>query len=194
MPDYSKGKIYKILNNIDNEVYVGSTIETLGKRMGKHRHGMTIQPHLKLYEHMNELGVDNFYIELIENFPCNDIYELRAREGHFIREIGTLNKVVSGRTAKEYREAHKEEHREYDKEYREKHKEHIRDQQKEYYEKHKEHRKEYNKQYREEHKQEITEKSKVKMICECGRELRKSHLNRHLKTDIHKQLMEQQTK
>ena len=53
---------------------------------------------------------------------------------------------------------------------------------------------EQNKQYREEHKQEITEKSKVKMICECGRELRKSHLNRHLKTDIHKQLMEQQTK
>ena len=49
-------------------------------------------------------------------------------------------------------------------------------------------------QYREEHKQETSEKTKEKMICECGRELRKSDLNRHLKTDIHKQLMEQQTK
>ena len=34
---------------------------------------------------MHELGVGIFYIELIENHPCNDIYELRAREGHFIR-------------------------------------------------------------------------------------------------------------
>ena len=37
MPDYSKGKIYKMLNTIDYEIYVGSTIETLGQRMAKHR-------------------------------------------------------------------------------------------------------------------------------------------------------------
>jgi len=32
MPDYSKGKIYKILNNIDDDIYVGSTTETLGQK------------------------------------------------------------------------------------------------------------------------------------------------------------------
>ena len=37
MPDYSKGKIYKILDSIDDEIYVGSTTETLGARMAKHR-------------------------------------------------------------------------------------------------------------------------------------------------------------
>ena len=125
MPDYSKGKIYKILNNIDDEVYVGSTIETLGRRMGKHRDAMKKQQQTKLYEHMNELGVENFYIELIENFPCNDIYELRAREGYFIREIGTLNKRVEGRTTKEYHKQYYEEHKEELKQYREEHKEHI---------------------------------------------------------------------
>ena len=34
---------------------------------------------------MRELGVENFYIELIENFPCDTVEELRAREGHYIR-------------------------------------------------------------------------------------------------------------
>ena len=37
MPDYSKGKIYKMLNTIDDEIYVGSTIETLRQRMATHR-------------------------------------------------------------------------------------------------------------------------------------------------------------
>ena len=34
-------------------------------------------------------------------FPCNEIYELRAREGYYIREIGTLNTNVAGRTHRE---------------------------------------------------------------------------------------------
>ena len=101
MPDYSKGKIYKILNNIDDEIYVGSTTETLGQRMAKHRAARKSKPQYKLYKHMNELGVDNFYIELIENYPCNDVYELRAREGYYIREIGTLNTKVAGRSQRE---------------------------------------------------------------------------------------------
>ena len=37
MPDYSKGNIYKILNSIDDETYVGSTIKTLSQRMAQHR-------------------------------------------------------------------------------------------------------------------------------------------------------------
>ena len=73
MPDYQNGKIYKILNNIDGEIYVGSTIETLGQRMAKHR-SEAKRTQNKFYNHMNELGVENLYIELIENFPCNDVY------------------------------------------------------------------------------------------------------------------------
>ena len=44
MPDYSTGKIYKILNNIDDNVYVGSTVDTLGRRMAKHRSNMKRKP------------------------------------------------------------------------------------------------------------------------------------------------------
>ena len=108
MPDYSKGKIYKILNTIDDEIYIGSTLETLGQIMATHRAHVNCKPHYELYKHIHELGVSNFYIELIENYPCNDIYELRAKEGHYIREQGTLNKVIAGRTNKEYHQEHRE--------------------------------------------------------------------------------------
>ena len=46
--------------------------------------------------------VQKTYVELIEHPPCNDIYELRAREGHFIREIATLSKQIAGRTHKQW--------------------------------------------------------------------------------------------
>ena len=97
MADYQNGKIYKILNNIDGEIYVGSTINALSRRMAHHRNEAK-RTQNKLYNHMNEVGVENLYIESIENFPCNDVYELRAREGHHIRQIGTLNKNASCRT------------------------------------------------------------------------------------------------
>ena len=87
MPDYSKGKIYKILNSIDDEIYVGSTIKTLSQRMASHRSLANFNPYNKLYKHMIDIGIDKFYIELVENYPCNDVYELRAREGYYIREI-----------------------------------------------------------------------------------------------------------
>ena len=119
MTDYSKGKVYKILNTIDDNMYVGSTVETLGQRMTKHRYSMKTKQHCVLYNHMHELGVTHFYIELIENFPCNDVYELKAREGHYIRQFGTLNMLIAGRTDKAYYKDNKEHIDEYRKRYRE---------------------------------------------------------------------------
>ena len=69
---YSTGKIYCIRNKINDDVYVGSTTISLAKRMAKHRWSCKNQPHRKLYELMGELGIDNFYIELIEDCPCDN--------------------------------------------------------------------------------------------------------------------------
>jgi len=35
--DYSKGKIYKITNDFNDEIYVGSTCDTLVKRFSNHK-------------------------------------------------------------------------------------------------------------------------------------------------------------
>ena len=101
--NYQNGKIYGIRNNVDEDIYVGSTTQTLSKRMAKHRIDMIgNKKDRKLYSKMNELGVENFYIELIENCPSENLEQLRKREGHHIREIGTLNSLIAGRSKKEW--------------------------------------------------------------------------------------------
>jgi hypothetical protein len=44
------------------------------------------QQHYTLYQTMTELGKDTFYIELIENYPCQTQDELFKREGEKIGE------------------------------------------------------------------------------------------------------------
>ena len=57
---------------------------------------------------MNEIGVDKFSIELHEPYPCLSKEELHARENYWVRQLGTLNMVIPGRTIKQWREDNKE--------------------------------------------------------------------------------------
>jgi hypothetical protein len=111
--DYLNGRIYCIRNNVDDDVYVGSTCQSISKRMAKHRGSMNEPKRdTKIYVKMRELGADNFYIELIEECPCENKEQLRKREGHFIREMGTLNKNIAGRTVQEQNKAYYENNKE----------------------------------------------------------------------------------
>ena len=125
--NFNNGKIYKITNNINNEVYVGSTCDILRKRFNYHKKDRTKKrfTELPLYKLMNELGTDLFRIDLIEDYACDDKQSLRQREGYWIRQIGTLNKVIAGRTQKEYLKENKDKINESAKEYREANKEII---------------------------------------------------------------------
>ena len=138
--DYKNGKIYKILNDMNDEVYVGSTTQSLSKRMAKHRSmlGSKNKINYNIYRQMRELGKEHFYIELIEEYPCDNVEQLRAREGAFIRELGTLNTRIEGRTKKEYTADTKNTKREYDMKRREEKREEIKEQKKQHYEKNKE--------------------------------------------------------
>jgi group I intron endonuclease len=97
--DYKNGKIYCIRNNIDDDLYVGSTTQPLCKRMAKHREATRneVKVHRNLYVKMLEHGLEHFYIELIEDCPCETLEQLRKREGHYIREMATLNHQIAGR-------------------------------------------------------------------------------------------------
>ena len=107
MVNYSEAKIYKVLNSVDDEVYVGCTTQTLAHRMGKHKQNATYR-NTKFYRRMNYIGNNNFYIELICQYPCNNIEELHSIEGEWIRKIGILNHVVSGRKRHQYKADNKE--------------------------------------------------------------------------------------
>ena len=100
---YKNGKIYCIRNTVDDDIYVGSTAQPLCKRMAMHRNRMNIDvSRSNLHQKMYDVGVNNFYIELIENCPCENKEELTKREGFFIRDMGTLNSYIAGRSRKEY--------------------------------------------------------------------------------------------
>ena len=154
---YGNGKIYKILNHIDDKCYIGSTTQSLSKRMGKHRIDMknSIKCNRMLYKHMIEHGTEQFYIELVENYPCQSVEELRKREGELIRLYGTLNKAVAGRTREETNKAYRDSHQDQINLYLDNTKEKRLETQKAYREKNKQHIKEYKKHFYEQHKEQI---------------------------------------
>ena len=178
LDNYQNGKIYKLWSLETDEIYVGSTCCPLYKRMSKHREALTMNTknHRKLYIEMNRLGKDAFSIELIENYPCTSIEELRKREGYWIRELkATLNIQIAGRTQKDYRDEHKEEMKEYLKQYRitnyeklskdqkirrENNKDYIKEWKKQHYEANKDAIRAKHKEYREKHRDVVLEKKK----------------------------------
>ena len=93
---YDNGKIYKLWSLQTNEIYVGSTVQPLHKRLYEHRSRARKTPcERSIYQEMNSLGMDSFNIELIEDYPCKSLNELHRREGHGIRELhATLNTFV----------------------------------------------------------------------------------------------------
>ena len=160
--DYRNGKIYCVRNKITNDIYVGSTCQPLSKRMAKHRSDKTrdVKNHLTLYPKMNELGEESFYIELIEEYPCENNDQLRAREGHFIREMATLNGRIEARNKHEWYQDNKEHVKEKAKQDYHSNIETRREQRKEYRDQRKEQRIEYDKQYRQDNKERIAQYKK----------------------------------
>ena len=51
---------------------------------------------------MNEIGIEHFYIELVEDYPCINKEHLNKGEGEHMRELGTLNTRVEQRTYNEW--------------------------------------------------------------------------------------------
>ena len=85
MPDYSKGKIYKIVCNETGEIYIGSCIMDLDKRLWNHKSQRDCSA-------TQILDRNNYEILLIENYPCKTNEELRWRERYWFDNINCINK------------------------------------------------------------------------------------------------------
>jgi len=112
MPDYSKSKIYKIVSDQTNKIYIGSTIEALSRRMTKHRNDYRRWKNGKrnYITSFEILKYDDAIIELIEKYPCDDKDELRAREGYYQKKLKdkSVNQRIAGRGSKEYYQDNKD--------------------------------------------------------------------------------------
>ena len=131
MPDYSNGKIYVIrFTDNDNHIYIGSTIQPLAVRFGGHKK----KSNRSIYKYINEIYKGDWskcYIELLEDFKCDNKEQLNKREGEIIRQYkaddkyNVLNRYVAGRTGKEYYIEQKENILKYQAEYRQANKDKI---------------------------------------------------------------------
>ena len=109
MVNYQNGKIYQIVNDVNSKIYIGSTCQTLCKRMSVHRaFGKGLIHKTPVYLGMHEIGVEHFRILLIQNAPCNSKEELHAIEYEVAQRYqkqGTLlyNATVDGSCSEETR-------------------------------------------------------------------------------------------
>ena len=87
----------------------------------------------KLHTKMAELGSGKFKIELLAERPCESAQELWRREGELVKQHGTLNVKVPGRTYTEWVETRREEIRQYKQEHYRAHKEERRQRDRERY-------------------------------------------------------------
>jgi len=165
---YHNSKIYKLVSNHTDKIYIGSTVQPLHKR--KYNHKMAYQ----LFK--NNIGKCNYIysyklielgeidIILIENFKCENKEELHAKERYYIelnKEL-CVNKQIPIRTKEENQEYMKE----YNKDYRENNKETLKEKNKKYYK--------TNQEYK-----------KIKINCECGVIHPIGYKSKHLKTKKH---------
>lgn len=157
---YDNAKIYRLVNNVDDEFYVGSTCDALHKRFYKHKAKAKHDPR-PVHKHFNEIGWDNIKIILIEEYACKNKMELERRERYWIEELKpTLNKCIPTRTPKEWREQNKELILEKKKAYYEQNKEYFAKKSKDYNEQNKDKITEYTKEYYEQNKDQIKKKVK----------------------------------
>jgi hypothetical protein len=168
MPDYQKAKIYRIISPSKNLIYYGSTTQTLSQRLTDH---LKRKKYNKGGQYTSYLVLDceDYKIELVENYPCNNKEQLFKKEGEYIKANECVNKYVAGRTDKEWREDNREYLLNYDRErskkrdkqkekerkdtYRKNNPEKVKECQKKWNEKNKEKLKAKDKKYKETKKQ-----------------------------------------
>jgi hypothetical protein len=192
MVNYQDGKIYKIVDNTNGNIYIGSTCEpTLARRLAGHvkDYRNYLNGNFNFVSSFKIIENNNYDIVLIENVMCNSKDELHSRERYHIDNTDCVNINLPTRTHKQYLEDKKEQVAKVSKEYHTKNKEKIRNQRKEHYEENKEVFANKHKEWYDLNRTSILEKNKEEITCECGLTTIKHHIARHRKSQKHLNLI-----
>ena len=182
--NYENTKIYKLVSDHQDGIYIGSTTTTLTKRLCWHKELSRQRPERRVYKYITENGGwDNWRIVLVAEYSCKNVDEMKQREEEhrrvYHKQPILLNSCVAwtGLTREEYSKQYRAEHKEKiqdskcstqykatkkiaDKKYYEDNKERIQQYKKEWERNHKERLLEKSKSYREQHKDDIKERDR----------------------------------
>ena len=168
---YKNGKIYKLVCDATPIVYYGSTIQSLSDRLNLHKSASNKCGSKELFD------AGNVSIELVEEYPCNNRYELESRERYYIdfmlnnfTDRVICNERIPTRTKAEWEQDNIEHRREYKKKYHEENREHLN---------------EYKKKYYLDNKDTINKKRSEKFNCDCGGKYTRRNKSQHLKSKKH---------
>jgi hypothetical protein len=99
--DYMHGKIYKIISDKGDKVYIGSTTRiNLLYRLGNHKSQYKrwkdgkSKSKMSSFELFEEYGVENCSIVLLEKFSCSSKTELEFKEAEYINSMECVNKLM----------------------------------------------------------------------------------------------------
>ncbi len=165
MNKYSKGKIYKIIADNTDKIYIGSTIMSLEKRFGIHKSQKDTNSKL-LFD------FPNTRIGLIELYPCDNKLDLHKRERYWIEleKDNCVNEKNPIRTEDEKKQCTQQKNRRY----RLNNVEKIKADFFKYRQNNKEKFKEYDKK-----------RVRNEILCECGSTTNTRYLKRHQRTKKH---------
>ena len=104
------GKIYQIVDNTNNNVYIGSTCKTLKKRLAVHKSGYKrflngLFHNIKSFDILKN---NDYKIELLEDCEIKTKQELVSRERFYIKNNECVNNNIPGRYDKGTQQYHKE--------------------------------------------------------------------------------------
>ena len=214
MVNYSKGLVYKLCcNDTDiTDIYVGSTTNFI-RRKCTHKSACNNKNDKKYNRYVykfirNNGGWDNWSMILLREYSTTNKKQLERKERKYIEKLGaTLNCTIPTRTQSEWYEDNKElscersrlhyannkeHHNKMNKDRYEANKDKVLEQQREYYNKNKQMILEREKKYREKNKETIKQYKNKKIACDCGCEIAQGNKTRHMKSQKHKDLMDEQ--
>ena len=197
---YKNGKIYQITDISYTLTYYGSTIEPLCKRMARHRSNYKTYKNagkgdnITVYKIFDEFGIENCKIELVELCPCASKMELERKEGEYIKNNECVNKIIAGRTAKEWAKDHPDQVRVKSKKYYNTHKEIYQARFKEWAANNVEHLKERYREYYKDNRDKLRARGNEPFSCAiCGGRYKGSHKSTHYRTLKHQNALNSST-
>lgn len=178
MPDYSNSKIYKLVCPHADDIYIGSTTQKLCSRFAlhnsKYRSFMNNKHHFVSSFIIMSLG--DVRIILLEDFPCENKEQLRAKEQEYIEKHKDICVNIYGAVLDvEKQRKYSYNYNRSEKGKKRSHKSNEKRKEKGYY-----------KSYYKKNKQIISSKrSEEKLTCECGSTVTKHNISVHRKTKKH---------
>ena len=177
---YNNAKVCKLVNTVDETFYIGSTCNTLARRLGQHKTNARKEDNFenKAYNHLRKVGLENLKIILLNEFYLENKDQLLREENNYIEMYKNDTNCLNSRFAIRDKE-------EYYKEYRAKNRDKLIEKHKEYRENNKTKISEYGKLYRELNKEKIMQKYQ----CTCGSTVRCDGKKDHENTIKHRNFL-----